>query len=523
MASILFIQKSTDVYEKLAPAIPGHVCTYSPSIESALQILKKNSCDVIAVDIDDTPNLNTSIQNLANSQSKPHILILTDNCEPKVLEQVLRAGVWDVLCTPFTFEDFEQAVNRCLHHRDAQKNANRHKNIKRDAILGNSIALNQCLENIATIARSNVTVLLLGETGTGKDLFANAIHANSTRASQNFVVVDCTSIPKTLAESLLFGHERGSFTGAEDSRDGFFKQADGGTIFLDEIGDLDIEVQKSLLRVLQDRKFRPLSSKKEINSDFRLIAATNKNLEAMVAAGTFRKDLYYRLCSSVIHMPPLRDRKEDIQSIANYHIRNICLELQCPEKEISYELHHALTLYDWPGNIRELLNTLYATVHNAFLENRLYPQHLPLDIRMQVLRKHRPLPLPLIKSHTADPLLKDEITSNSQTLGTAEKIPPFTDRTLPTQPGVPPDSSGIAHISIPLPKSSDSIDLPPLRTVREEAIQHLEAEYLEKLIDCSQGNFQQAQKISGLSRARLYDLLSKHNMSISAIRAKSRS
>ena len=171
--------------------------------------------------------------------------------------QALRARLWDVLCAPFAFEDLEQAINRCLHHRDAKKGVKRRDYIKRDAILGTSPCLNQCLENIATVARSNVSVLLLGETGTGKELFAGAIHANSARASQNFIVVDCTNIPKTLAESLLFGHERGSFTGAADSRDGLFRQADGGTIFLDEIGDLDIEIQKSLLRVLQNRKFRP--------------------------------------------------------------------------------------------------------------------------------------------------------------------------------------------------------------------------------------------------------------------------
>lgn len=509
MASILFIHKRHDVYETLIPAINGHVFAHSPSMESALQNLRKAAYDVIAFDIDNTPDVHTAIQKLSNSQNKPHILALTGNCEPKVLEQALRAGAWDVLCTPFTFEDFGQAVKRCLHHRDAQKNVSHHKNIKRDSILGTSTLLNQCLENIATIAPSNVNVLLLGETGTGKDLFASAIHANSTRASQNFVVVDCTNIPKNLAESLLFGHERGSFTGAEDSRDGFFKQADGGTIFLDEIGDLDIEVQKSLLRVLQNRKYRPLSSKKEFSSNFRLIAATNKNLEAMVEAGTFRKDLYYRICSSVIHMPPLRERKEDIQSIANYHIRQICLELQCPEKEISYELHHALTLYDWPGNIRELINILHATVHNAIRENRLYPQHLPLDIRTQILLKQRCTPVPLMENSGLCP--KNETTSNSKTPESVVIMgPPAPKTASQRQRKFSSDSAEPSPILFPL----SSTDLPPLRTVREEAVYHLEAEYLKKLIECSQGDFRQAQEISDLSRARLYDLLNKHNMSI---------
>ena len=260
MAAILFIHKHNDIFQALAPIMKNHRCAYFPSIEAALENLKSNAYDVIALDIDLALDLSTSIQELAKSRNNPHILGVGGACTPEKMEQALRAGLWDVLCAPFAFEDLEQAINRCLHHRDAKKGAKRRDHIKRDAILGTNSCLNQCLENIATVARSNVSVLLLGETGTGKELFAGAIHANSARSSQNFIVVDCTNIPKTLAESLLFGHERGSFTGAADSRDGLFRQADGGTIFLDEIGDLDIEIQKSLLRVLQNRKFRPLSS-----------------------------------------------------------------------------------------------------------------------------------------------------------------------------------------------------------------------------------------------------------------------
>jgi DNA-binding NtrC family response regulator len=427
-----------------------------------------------------------------------------------------------------------------------------HGDIKRDAILGTSPCLERCLDHIANAAQGNVNILILGETGTGKELFANAIHENSTRAQNNFIVIDCTNIPKTLAESLLFGHERGSFTGTAESRDGLFRQADGGTIFLDEIGDPDIEVQKSLLRVLQERRFRPLSSRKEIASNFRLIAATNRNLEAMVKRGEFRKDLYHRLSTSVIQLPPLRERKEDILPIASYHVRQICCELGCEEKEISYELHHALTLYDWPGNVRELINVLHATVQNGAGECRLYPQHLPVDIRTKVLLKRsaRPqtggylvapegcacapgdksAPCPLLPpaavlacrrpapADTSQQPPAQEV-SRADTGAAAATERPATEVLVgtPTQnkPG-----NGFAHhegpyISLPLPpESAADPQLLPLRAVRELAMQEVEAAYLKRLVSSSHGDFQRALSISGLSRARLYDLLSKHSMSI---------
>ena len=389
MGSVLIIHERSDICQLLSPAIEihGHECSSLPSCEDAIQMLKTAKFDIVILDIDTTAIPGDTVQALAKSECRPHILVITSGLNPVILEQAIRAGAWDVICAPFTQDELGQAINRCLHHRRARMDIKGHGDIKRDAILGASPCLEQCLEHIANAAQSNINILILGETGTGKELFANAIHENSNRATCSFIVVDCTNIPRTLAESLLFGHERGSFTGAAESRDGLFRQADGGTIFLDEIGDLDIEVQKSLLRVLQERRFRPLSSKKEIVSNFRLIAATNRNLEAMVKQGEFRKDLYHRLCTNVIQLPPLRERKEDILPIAVYHVRQICAELGCDEKEISYELHHALTLYDWPGNVRELINVLHATVQNGTGEHRLYPQHLPVDIRARVLLK----------------------------------------------------------------------------------------------------------------------------------------
>lgn len=566
MASVLVIHERSDICQLLSPVIEshGHECFSLATCEEAALLLKTSAFDIVILDIDITEIPGQAVATLAKSECRPHVLIITNGCNPVILEEAIRAGAWDVICSPFTHEELSQAINRCLHHRRARMEITCNCDIKRDAILGTSPCLEKCLEHIATAAHSNVNILILGETGTGKELFANAIHENSKRAENSFIVVDCTNIPKTLAESLLFGHERGSFTGAAESRDGLFRQADGGTIFLDEIGDLDIEVQKSLLRVLQERRFRPLSSKKEIASNFRLVAATNRNLEAMVKRGEFRKDLYHRLRTSVIQLPPLRERKEDILPIANHHVRQICAELGCEDKELSYELHHALTLYNWPGNVRELINVLHATVQNGTGECRLYPQHLPVDIRAKVLlrRSARPqtdgylvagetaacrakggslgcplLPpatLSILKRHMppAENLVTDRqerlqssIAAGPEPLAgirgnSASKQPPAPEGLVGSLAEHKP-GNGFAHIEgpyIPLSLPSDEApesQLLPLRTVRELAMQEVEAAYLKRLVNSSQGNFQRALTISGLSRARLYDLLNKHSMSIS--------
>ncbi|ACU90666.1 sigma-54-dependent transcriptional regulator [Desulfomicrobium baculatum] len=560
MGSVLIIHERSDICHMLSPAIEshGHECFSLASCADAVHVLKSNAFDIAILDIDITENPAEAVAALAKSECRPHILVITNGCNPVILEEAIRAGAWDVICAPFTQDELGQAINRCLHHRRARMGIKSHGDIKRDAIIGTSPCLEHCLDHIATAANSNVNILILGETGTGKELFANAIHENSTRATNSFIVVDCTNIPRTLAESLLFGHERGSFTGAAESRDGLFRQADGGTIFLDEIGDLDLDVQKSLLRVLQERRFRPLSSKKEVASNFRLVAATNRNLEGMVKRGEFRKDLYHRLCTNVIQLPPLRERKEDILPIASYHVRQICAELGCEEKEISYELHHALTLYDWPGNVRELINVLHATAQNGTGECRLYPQHLPVDIRARVMLKRsgRPqtggyLVVPEVCDCTSGdgsfpcPLLPQAAASACRTPGFASTHPHLPARDV-AQPGPSADSglaappqerptpkglvgsptehkpgNGFAHIegpyiTLPLaPENAINAQLLPLRTVRELAMQEVEAAYLKRLVASSQGNFQRALTISGLSRARLYDLLSKHSMSIS--------
>lgn len=517
MASVVIIHDRSDICDLLCPVIEqsGYTCVAVQSGDAAVHTLDNNDHDLVLLDIDSVNDTELTILSLSQTRSRPDVLAISSGGNTANLQRAIQAGVWDVICTPFTHRELIQAINRCLFHRQARIAAKITGQFRRDAILGSSASLERCLENVATVAQTNASVLILGETGTGKELFAQAIHENSLRTSGHFIVVDCTNIPKTLAESLLFGHERGGFTGANETRDGLFKQADGGTIFLDEIGDLDLDIQKSLLRVLQAQKFRPLSSKREAASNFRLVAATNRDLDDMIARGTFRQDLYHRLRARVVQLPPLRARKEDILPIANYHVRQICDDLGCPLKEVSYELHQALTLYDWPGNIRELINCLHAVVHNGYGEPRLYPQHLPLEIRTLVLPKRNG------KAAAEGYLVPDldcgtEQTEACPTCSGPRHSPCTLSDPLSADPCPPAEPvTGSHDLLRPVFNIYDHDNrLLPLKAVRELAMHEVEIIYLQHLVAHSEGSFQRALTISGLSRARLYDLLNKHSMSI---------
>ena len=227
-----------------------------------------------------------------------------------------------------------------------------------DRIIGSSGALQRVLGVVKKVAKSNTTVLIRGETGTGKELIAGAIHHNSLRDNRNFVKVNCAALQENLLESELFGHEKGAFTGADKQRIGRFEQADGGSLFLDEIGDMSPSTQAKILRVLQEHEFERLGGTRTLRVDVRLIAATNRDLSAMVAAGQFREDLYYRLNVVSIEMPPLRERKEDILALAMFFIKRFSGELKKKIDGLEPEAQKLLMRYNWPGNIRELENAI---------------------------------------------------------------------------------------------------------------------------------------------------------------------
>lgn len=328
-------------------------------------------------------------------------------------------------------------------------------------IVGTSKKLSDCLKMLLEAAATDASVLLCGETGTGKELFARAIHENSARAEGNFVAIDCTVLPESMVASLLFGHEKGAFTGADKACAGLIRQAHCGTLFLDEVGELSPVLQKAFLRVLQEHSFRPLGNKTEVNSDFRLVAATNRDLHQRVALGQFRQDLLYRLQSYCINLPTLRSRISDIHSLAIYHTNRLCKRHGFCPKQLTPEFIQTLSLYQWPGNVRELINTLEQALFTARYEATLFPKHLPQHIRIQVAKS-------VLQTH--------RLSQNRQSAYAGGK-------------------------------------LPSLHEFRNGICDQAEKQYLSNLVEHAGQNISQACQLSGLSRSRFYSLIKKHQIS----------
>jgi two-component system response regulator HydG len=293
--------------------------------------------------------------------------MMTAYASVKTAVEALRAGAFDYLTKPLDIEELKILVEKALEHYHLREENLTLKERLGDRfdfskIIGKSTKMKELFELLSQVAPTDATVLILGESGTGKELVANALHHNSARSGAPFIKVACAALPETLLESELFGHERGAFTGAVARREGRFQAAHGGSIFLDEVGEMSAATQAKLLRVLQEKEFEPLGSSRTIKVDVRVIAATNKDLAGEVREGRFREDLYYRLNVVPVLLPPLRERKEDIPALA-LHFFSIYREKNRKElKEISGKALDLFIRYDWPGNIRELENCIERSV-----------------------------------------------------------------------------------------------------------------------------------------------------------------
>jgi DNA-binding NtrC family response regulator len=298
----------------------------------------------------------------------PVIFIAAETSEELAIA-ALRAGINDYLKQPYSFEELISSVNRCLPDYRARRSQESVSEPASDIIdghrmIGESLVMREIRAAIGRIATTDSNVLVTGETGTGKELVAELIHRNSSRARQPFVCINCAAIPDSLLESELFGYERGSFTGAYSASKGKLKFGDGGTIFLDEIGDMSPYAQAKILRVIESREVQRLGGKENFPVNVRFIAATNKDLEQSISQKTFRKDLYYRLNVAGIHLPLLRDRREDIPSLCDHYIGDFNRRFGRHVEGFTEEIGEILLRYDWPGNVRELKNLLEATVGN---------------------------------------------------------------------------------------------------------------------------------------------------------------
>jgi two-component system response regulator HydG len=349
---------------------------------SAVQAVESESFDLILMDIrmTDMDGIEAMGQIKEMSPSIP-IIMMTAYASIKTAVEALKSGAYDYLTKPLDIDELKILMKKALEHYRLQEENVFLKERLADRfdfskIIGKSRRMKDLFENLSLIAPSDATILIYGESGTGKELVANAIHQNSPRAQKPFIKVSCAALPETLLESELFGHERGAFTGALARKAGRFQLADGGTLFLDEVNVMSATTQVKLLRVLQEREFEPLGSTKTIHVDIRLITATNKELEAEVKEGRFREDLFYRLNVVPIHLPPLRERKEDIPLLAEHFFKIYQEKNKKSVKGFLPKTIDTLMRYDWPGNIRELENVIERAVllcRNEYVSPRDLP------------------------------------------------------------------------------------------------------------------------------------------------------
>ncbi|MDO9079899.1 MAG: sigma-54 dependent transcriptional regulator [Desulfuromonadales bacterium] len=467
MARILIIDDDELICTTLTRLVSGkgHDASSALNLLEGLRQATAQACDVIFLDVrlPDGNGLDL-LPKIEALPLAPEVIIMTGFGDPNGAELAIKCGAWDYIEKNSSVKDIVLSLERALQYRQEKLAVAGRQSVaalQREKIVGHSPKLQICLDQVAQAAGSEVNVCLFGETGTGKELFARAIHENSQRRRGNFVVVDCTALPETLVESLLFGHEKGSFTGADKARDGLVLQAHCGTLFLDEVGELPLSLQKTFLRVLQERRFRPLGGARELASDFRLVVATNRNLEAMVESGQFRADLLFRLKSYCIELPALRERHKDVQQLARFYADRFSLRYGLAPKGFSPEFLETLTGYAWPGNVRELVNCMEQTLAAAQAEPTLFPKHLPLNIRIQVTRA---------------------------TVSHAGHSQPHADK-------------------------NSVYALPKLHDYREAIYNDAEKSYLHDLFSRSERNISHACQLSGLSPSRLYALMKKHEIS----------
>ena len=328
--------------------------------ETALKILEARPVDLMLADIR-MPGMDGLELLSCALKADPDltVILMTGHGTIETAVQAIRKGAWDFIPKPFDMATVLHAVRKgCEHNRLVRENQRLSRMVCEMApgMIGKSKGIREVFDRIRMLSRTDVTVLIGGETGTGKEMAARAIHEQSARRGKAMITVNCPAIPESILESELFGYKKGAFTGAETDRTGQFDAAEGGTIFLDEIGDLPMSIQTKLLRVLQEREVQPLGTPESHRVDVRILAATNRNLEEKIADGSFRADLYYRLNVASLVMPPLRENREDIPLLVEHFLEKSACQLGVEPKTIAETALLALTARDWPGNVRELEN-----------------------------------------------------------------------------------------------------------------------------------------------------------------------
>ena len=348
----------------------GYTVHEAESAEAARSLLGRHSFQVALVDIN-LPGEDGLSFTKSSLKMIPDLAVLVMTGQDSMFHTIeaMKAGAYDYIAKPFDLEAVEQLVEKAAQDQRRQPASAKRKQArsgKSDLLVGSSSSMRELYKAIGRVADTDLTVLIQGESGTGKELVARSIHQHSGRAARSFVAINCAAIPSELLESELFGHEKGSFTGAVERKRGKLEIASGGTLFLDEIGDMPLVLQSKLLRVLQEQQFERVGGHQLVSTDLRVIAATHRNLEQRIKDGQFRMDLYYRLNVFPVKIAPLRERPEDIPELIEHILQRGCRELAVSRKEMATETMTVLQRYPWPGNVRELENTVKSLMITNF-------------------------------------------------------------------------------------------------------------------------------------------------------------
>ncbi|MDR3044696.1 MAG: sigma-54 dependent transcriptional regulator [Desulfovibrio sp.] len=590
MARILVVDDEAMVRTMLAEVAVGmgHEALTAATLDEGLRLAATGAPDVVYLDVllPDGNGL-AHVTTFGRLPCAPEIIVVTGFGDADGAETALRHGVWEYLQKPLRVQDITLSLSRVLAYRGgrvrrlgaagtgnggngtvsgtaqtgqadtgssspaitAPSSAMPSAPLSREGIVGNSPALDAALELMAEAAASSVNVLVLGETGTGKELFARAVHRNSARAAGPFVTLDCASLTENLVESQLFGHVRGAFTGADRSRDGLLRLAHGGTLFLDEIGDLPLSIQGAFLRALELRRFRPVGASREVESDFRLVAATNKDLHEMVRLDMFRSDLLYRLRGLTITLPPLRERTEDLPELCAWAVDRFCQRHDLPPKFPAEDFLETVVSYPWPGNVRELVHAVERACAAARDETTLYARQLPTEIRVRVARDR-------MDGHAAGPAGStvpagsgglvgsgglagtaawqaeqgaatsvagrpfDAVPAWPRHVNGAGAVPEWPGAPAPTLPkfhglqdmagaGNVPGAGNVHGQAAPAPQGFAPDAAPPtLRAHKADA----ERAYVARMLAHCRGDIREAARLADVSRGHFYELLKKHEL-----------
>ena len=369
-ANILLIDDEIDSCQALSHLLSqvGYNVKICPSGEQALELLEKQPFDLIISDLF-LPGISgiDIIKQIKDDSPEIGVILITGNASAETAVEAMKEGALDYITKPFNFERLKIQVAKALEkNRLVLENKHLrqqlHGRYHFDNIIGTSQTMQQVFSRMGKVTGTDSTILILGASGTGKELVARAIHYNSPRKNKPFLAINCGAIPADLLESELFGHVKGAFTSAFADKPGKFEVANGGTIFLDEIGNMPQQLQVKLLRVLQEHEFEPVGSTRKTHLNIRLISATNIDLQQQVKTGQFREDLYYRLNVIPIHLPPLKERRGDVPQLARFFADKICKEMNRPQVSIGTDVIQAMEAYDWPGNVREMENIIERTI-----------------------------------------------------------------------------------------------------------------------------------------------------------------